>query len=169
MSKSAKRRILILGDSCRGKSTFAEKLSEKIGVPWYSTDDFFYRVKFSEVNDKQRSIEEIRPIYDREEWIVEGTTRHLIQAGLEKAEVIYLLEFKSLLSQYWALIRRHFTRDNETLAGLWGLLRHATYKKYKKGYGSHLPSLREMLQPYQEKTVRLGSLAEIRAELGRAR
>jgi adenylate kinase family enzyme len=65
-------RIFILGDSGRGKSTFARKLSEKIAIPYYSTDDFFWKTKFSEPSDRQKSIEDISRVYDGDSWIVEG-------------------------------------------------------------------------------------------------
>jgi adenylate kinase family enzyme len=39
------KRIFILGDAGRGKTTFAEKLSKHTGIPHYSTDDFFWKVK----------------------------------------------------------------------------------------------------------------------------
>ena len=159
------RRILIVGDAGRGKSTFAERLSAKTGIPCCSTDDFYWKVKFSEPNDKQKSIEDIRKVYAGSEWIVDGSTRHLTQDGFEKADIIYFLQFDSLLQQYWFLITRHFKRDNETLAGLLELLVHVTYKKYKKGYGNHLPSLKDMLENYKEKVVRLATLKEINEQL----
>ena len=56
------KKILILGDAGRGKTTFAEKLSKKISIPYYSTDDFFWKVKFTEANDKAKSVEEISNI-----------------------------------------------------------------------------------------------------------
>ncbi len=155
-------RILILGDSGRGKSTFAKKLSEKMGITFYSTDDFYWKNKFTEPNNKEQSIKDIRKIYDQDEWIVEGGTRHLTQRGMEVADTIYLLEFNNILAQYYFIIRRSLGRKNERLIDLYKLLRHITYKKYKKGYGNHLPTIREMLKIYEDKVIHLRSLKEIR-------
>jgi len=41
------KKIIIIGDAGRGKSTLASKLSKKLNTPHYSTDDYFYEVKFS--------------------------------------------------------------------------------------------------------------------------
>jgi len=125
-------KILILGDAGRGKSTFADKLSKKISIPHYSTDDFYWKVKFTEANDKEKSVEEISNIYKQNQWIMEGTTRRLIREGLEKADVIYLLQFNHIVQQYYFLIRHKFRRKHESFKDLWGLLKHVTYKKYKK-------------------------------------
>lgn len=161
MSNYKYKRIFILGDAGRGKTTFAAKLSEHTGIPHYSTDDFFWKVKFTVPNDREKSVEEINPIYDRDTWIMEGTTRRLIVKGLEKADIIYWLKFENILYQYYFLIKRSLTRKNENFIDLWNLLKHVTYKKYKKGYGNHLPSLEELLKPYKEKIVVLSSMREI--------
>lgn len=165
MTEYKHKKIFILGDAGRGKTTFAQKLSEKIKIPHYSTDDFFWKIKFTVPNDREKSVEEINPIYDKKEWIMEGTTRRLIVKGLEKADIIYFLKFKNIFYQYYFLIKRNLTRKNERLIDLWNLLKHITYKKYKRGYGNHLPPLEELLEPYKNKVVVLSSMKEINKTL----
>jgi adenylate kinase family enzyme len=155
------KKILILGDAGRGKSTFAKRLSKKISLPHYSTDDFFWKIKFTVPNDKEKSVEEISHVYDKNEWIVEGGTRRLIQKGLEKSDVIYLLKFENIIHQYYFLIKRNLMRKHENFVDLWNLLKHVTYKKYKKGYGNHMPHIDDLLEPYKDKVVKLNSMNEI--------
>lgn len=154
------QKILILGDAGRGKSSFAGKLSQMTGIQHYSTDDFFWKVKFTEPNDKAESVKEISKIYMTGSWIVEGTTRRLIKEGLEKSDVIYLLKFKNIFFQYLALIKRKFGRKYESFIDLWKLLKHVTFKKYKKNYSSDLP-LETMIEPYKNKIIELSSYKEI--------
>jgi adenylate kinase family enzyme len=159
------KRILIVGDAGRGKSTFAKKLSAKLGIPAYETDDFYWIKKFSVPANKQESIDAIAKVYLEDTWIVEGTTRHLVQGAFEKADVIYSLEFKWIISQYYRLIKRSFGRDHESWRGLWVLLVHVTRKRFKKGYRAELPSIQEMIKPYESKVVHLCSFKEIQSEL----
>ena len=161
MSKYEYKKILILGDAGRGKTTFAERLSKKIGIQHYSTDDFFWKVKFSEANDKEKSVQEISKIYSQNQWIVDGTTRRLIVEGLEKADVIYFLKFNNILYQYYFLISRSLKRKHEKFIDLWKLLKHVAYKKYKKGYGNHTASLNDLLEPHKEKIIELNSMKDI--------
>ena len=154
------KKILILGDAGRGKSTFAQKLSDKTEILHYSTDDFFWKVKFTKPNDKEQSVREISKIYAQNSWIVEGTTRRLIKEGLEKSDVIYYLKFKNIFFQYLALIRRKFKRKHERFIDSWRLLKHVTYKKYKKNYSKDLP-LETMIEPYKNKVIELSSYKEI--------
>lgn len=92
------KRILIVGDAGRGKTTLAKSLSEKLKMKHYSTDDFFWKIKFTVPNDRESSTEKITKIYDEKNWIVEGATRHLITKGIEKADLIIYLGYKKHLN-----------------------------------------------------------------------
>lgn len=155
------KKILIVGDSGRGKTTFAHNLSSITGIPYHSTDDYFWKVKYTEPNDREKSVEEISKIYDEPQWIMEGTTRRLILKGLEQSEIIFYLKHKNIFTQYISIIKRWATREEERLLDLLTLLRHVTYKKYKKGYGDHMPHLEELLQPFKDKLVNVESFKEI--------
>ena len=140
-------------------------MGKKKGLPVYSTDDFFWKVKFTELRDRAESEKMISEIFKKEEWLVEGSTRRLLREGLEHSDQIYLLEFDNILVQYAVLIKRCVTRKHERFVDLWKLLKHITYKKYVKGYGNGLPPLREMLRPYWTKVRVLKSFKEIKNEL----
>ncbi|MBN2094401.1 MAG: hypothetical protein JW740_03495, partial [Candidatus Zambryskibacteria bacterium] len=106
------------------------------------------------------SVKEISKIYAQDSWIVEGTTRRLINEGLEKSDVIYYLKFNNIIFQYMALIKRKFKRRHESFIDLWKLLKHVTFKKYKKNYSKDLP-LENMIEPYKNKVTKLSSYKEI--------
>src|SRR3990167_2846555 len=112
MSNKILNKILIVGDAGRGKSTLASKISEKLGIPHHSTDDFYYEIKFSKVRNRPESIELISKIFQGDKWIVEGTNNHLIVLGLHSADTIIYLKYKSILAQWAVLIKRYFKRDN---------------------------------------------------------
>ena len=156
------KRILILGDAGRGKTTLGKNLSEKLHIPYFDTDDFFWKVKYTEQNDREQSVVLINKIYEGDSWIMAGSTRRLIQGALEKADVIFLLKFKNIFFQYYFIIRRSVLRKEEKLIDLWNLLLHVTRKKYKKGYGSHTPPLEELISVYGKKVIELNSLRELK-------
>jgi adenylate kinase family enzyme len=159
------KRIVILGHAGRGKSTFAENLSKKLSIPHYSTDDFFYKVKFSEPNSKEESISKINEIYNKNEWIMEGTTSRLIRLGIEKADIVFVLKFRNIISQYYFIIKRHFSRDNESLKDLLYLLVHITKKRYISKHKSNLPSVFELKEVYKKPVIELHSIKEINSYL----
>ena len=63
MNKKNLQKIIIMGDSGRGKSTLAPRISEKLGIPYHSPDDYFYEIKFSKPRDRQKRIEEISKLF----------------------------------------------------------------------------------------------------------
>ncbi len=154
------KKILIIGASGRGKTTFAKKLSEKLSISYYETDDFFWKIKYSEPNDKEQSIRDIGKIYDLDTWIVEGSTRHLMKGGLDKAEIIFYFKFSNFLIQYFHIIKRAYKRG-DNIWHLFELLRHLTKKKYSIKYNGDKETTEELVMPYKHKVVYFHSFKEI--------
>jgi len=161
MTKEVFNKILIVGDSCRGKSTLASKISAKLGIQHHSTDDFYYEVKFTKIRDKKESIDLISEIFQSKRWLIEGTTKHLIEPGLHSADIIIHLRYKSILTQWIFLIKRHFKRDNETIRGTYKLMKHVLYKKYHLGYRKEKQTPTEIIEPHKHKVITLSSFKEI--------
>lgn len=161
MPQKILNKIIITGDAGRGKTGLAKRLSEKLGIPYYSTDNYYYEVKFTKARDKQESIDGISKVYKEEKWIVEGTTERLIEPGLPSADLVICLKYNNIFPQWIYIIKRHFHRDNETVASLWDIMRHVFYKRYSLGYRRGLPTIYEFVAPYKEKLVTLSSFKEM--------
>lgn len=161
MQKDNLNKILIVGDAGRGKSTLAEKISEKLGIPYYSTDDFYYEVKFSKVRDRQESVDKILEVFKNEKWIVEGTTKRLIEHGLHSADLIIHLQHKNIPTQWMILFKRYLGRKEETIWGLFSLMKHVLFKKYKLGDRKGKPTPTETIEPHKHKVITLSSFKEI--------
>lgn len=155
------KKILIVGDSGRGKSTFAKALSKKLNIKEYSTDDFYWKEKYTVAMDKEISIKNISKIYNQKFWIVEGATRSLIREGIEKSDKIICLVYSNIFSQFWTLFKRKLTRKEETWGNLFDLYKHLFCKKYKLGQQKNKESIEEMLKPFSDKTIKLSSFKEI--------
>jgi adenylate kinase family enzyme len=159
MPQKILNKIIITGDAGRGKTGLAKRLSEKLGIPYYSTDDYYYEVKFTKPRDKQESVDGVSKVYKEEKWIVEGTTEHLIAPGLDSADLVICLKYNNIFAQWIYLIKRHF--HHEITGSLWDILRHVFYKRYGLGYRRGLPTIYEFVAPYNEKLVTLSSFKEM--------
>jgi len=155
------RKIIIIGDAARGKSTLATRLSEKLNIPKYSTDDYYYEVKFSKPRGREEAIKTIAPVYQSDAWIVEGTTQWLLTPGLDSTDLIIHLRHNLILSQWFVLIKREFKRREATLVELLKLMIHVVYKKYRIGYKKDRPTHTEVLVPHKDKVVVLSSFKAI--------
>ncbi len=107
-------KIIIIGDAGRGKTTLALKLSEKLGIKNYSTDDFYYEIKFTKPRDRKEAKDKISEIYKEDKWIVEGTTQWLLADGLSSSDIIIYLKYNNIFSQWLTLFKRHFKRKDES-------------------------------------------------------
>lgn len=161
MNNTKPKKILIVGDAGRGKSVLAEKISQKLDIKHYSTDDFYWKTKFTERRDEQESIEMVLEVYKKREWIVEGGTTKLFSHGLDSADLIIHLVYPTLLLQWWRLIKREIKRKNTNFKEFVILLRHIFYKKYNLGYKRGNATIKEVLEPYESKIVRLSSFKKI--------
>lgn len=158
--KKAKR-ILITGDSGRGKTNLSKVLSQKLKLKLYSTDDFFWKIKFTQKEDKETSLKKISKVYNQNEWIIEGSTRSLVKEGLAKADAIIHLVYPNLLSQFWTLFKRSLTRKGEKFIDLFSLYKHLIFKKYGFGSEKGKTGIADMLKPYEKKVIILYSFKEI--------
>ncbi len=168
MQPTNHRKILVVGDAGRGKTTFASALAKKLEVPHYSTDDFYFEKKFSVPRGRDESVSKIESeVYSNlDGWVVDGTTKHLIRGGLDTCDTIYLLVFDNILHQYYSLIRRSIKRrfgdgPKESIREAFGLLKHVTKKRYDVTYSSHMSNLYKLMEPYKHKIVRVNSFKKL--------
>jgi adenylate kinase family enzyme len=161
MPKQTYAKIIIIGEAGRGKSTLASIMSKKLDIPHYSTDDYFYEIKFTTRHDREQSIKDISKIYLREKWIVEGTTRHLLEPGLDSADLIIFLKYNSGIVQCYNLIKRHFVRKDESLIQTLKMMKHVVYKRYRLGYKKGKTTHAELISPHKHKVIELSSFKQI--------
>lgn len=85
-------KVYIIGGLGSGKSYFAKKLSEKIGVPYFDIDQIVFKEsRFDERTESERNAI-FENIFKKDSWILEGTfTEDWIIPGLEaSSRIIYL-------------------------------------------------------------------------------
>lgn len=161
MNLSKDKRIIIVGDSCRGKTTFAKNLSKKLKIKTYFGDDFYFIKKYTIQRDKKESVKKISKIYEKNSWIVESSTKALLEPGLKKADLIIHLKHKYLINQLFLLFRRGFKRKDELLIDTLKLSRHLFYRRYKLSYEKNIIQMDEFLKPYKNKVVVLNSFRKM--------
>ena len=158
-------RIMIIGDPGRGKTTLALKLSNKLGIKHYSTDDFFWKKKFTQPEDKELSLNRILKVYEKEKWIVEGTTRRLLEVGLNKSDVIIYMRHNNSLYQLWIFLKRYLTEKRGSVKETLFLMKDVFNQRHglgnKKGKMTYKEMYQKMINPYRNKVIELHSFREI--------
>lgn len=104
-------KILIIGSSGSGKSTFAEKLANKTGVELIHLDALYYDLKGNGLynGEWERAQSEM---VKKEKWIIDGNFFRTINIRLKEADTVILFDFPKLFSLYRNLKRFILYRNN---------------------------------------------------------
>ncbi len=87
------KRILVLGVSASGKSTFAKRLREKVQLPLTRVDAFMWQPGWQYIGD-EATIAKLQEIGSGEEWIIEGYIEKCVRPFLfERADSIIYLDY----------------------------------------------------------------------------
>ena len=103
--QSPLKKIIIVGVSASGKSTFARKLSKKTGIKLYMMDEMMWTAGWNYIGDEE-TIAKLKDMSTKDEWILEGyidkSERTFLLNG---ADVILYLNYNPLLLA-WRYISR---------------------------------------------------------------
>jgi adenylate kinase family enzyme len=109
-------KIAIIGSPGSGKSTLARKLHEKLQIPLYHIDHYFWKPGWQRP-DREEFAKIHHELCDRNEWILDGMALRHFAYRIEKADVVIFLDvpfltslyriYKRAISDYW-----HQRNDN---------------------------------------------------------
>ncbi|KHE67872.1 topology modulation protein [Halobacillus sp. BBL2006] len=107
------KRIMVMGVSAgAGKSTFARRLGEKLGINVYHLDRFFW-----EPGWKQASLEDFKrrqqDVTVQDEWILEGNYSITYDLRTQRADTIVYLEAPLMVCLY-RVVKRWFLNRGKT-------------------------------------------------------
>jgi len=110
------QRVLVIGSSCVGKSTFARALADAASLPYVELDQLFWGPNWT-----AKPLEEFRSLVDRasaaERWVVEGNYGDVRDVLWPRAGVVIWLNYTFPVI-FWRAMRRTVFR-NITRQELW--------------------------------------------------
>jgi adenylate kinase family enzyme len=105
MASSIGGKIVVLGVSASGKSTFARKLGVKTGLPVTYIDSLMWKPGWQYIGDEE-TVRLIKEASERESWIIEGYIEKEARVNLfNNADTILYLDYPGWLSA-WRYIKR---------------------------------------------------------------
>lgn len=98
-------KIMVIGYSGSGKSTFSKRLSSVYELPVLHIDRIFFGPNWVE-RDKGIVEQEIRAFMKQDSWTIDGHYRHLAKERFDQATQIYIFDFNRFKCLYGAILRR---------------------------------------------------------------
>lgn len=97
-SESFGKRIVVVGVSASGKSTFARKLSERIKLPLFLMDSIMWNPGWQYIGDEE-TLRRLEEIGAQEEWIIEGYISKAARTFLfDRADSIIYLDYPPIIA-----------------------------------------------------------------------
>ncbi len=85
------KKVIIIGSPGAGKSTFARKLRDVIGLPLYHLDLIWHLPDKTNVAREEFDAR-LQEILNRGEWIIDGNYTRTIEARLKCCDTVFLLD-----------------------------------------------------------------------------
>lgn len=86
------KRIMIIGCSGSGKSTFSRELQKKTCLPLFHLDMLFWNKDKTHVS-REVFDEHLNEILKRESWIIDGNYSRTLEMRLKACDTVFLLDF----------------------------------------------------------------------------
>lgn len=108
-------KIVVLGVSASGKSTFARKLSERLTLPLIHIDELMWKPGWKYVGDEE-IVRLIKEASEKESWIIEGYIEKNARVGLfNKSDSLIYLDYPAWLPAFRYIKRWLKHRKNPRL------------------------------------------------------
>ncbi len=112
-------RIVVIGVSCSGKTTFANQLALKTGLPVTLMDQIMWQPGWEYIGD-EATVEKISSVVKEDQWVLEGYISSLSRPEVfDRAEQIVYLDYPGIICA-WRYLKRcvkHWRSPRTELAG----------------------------------------------------
>lgn len=85
------KKVIIIGCPGSGKTTFAEKLQRKTGLPLYHLDAIWHKPDRTHI-PREEFDTQMREIFDEESWIIDGNYSRTIEMRLMECDTVFLFD-----------------------------------------------------------------------------
>ena len=84
-------KVIIIGCPGSGKTTFAEKLQKKTGIPLYYLDAIWHKPDKTHISREDFDAR-LSEIFAEDEWIIDGNYSRTIEVRLKECDTVFLFD-----------------------------------------------------------------------------
>jgi adenylate kinase family enzyme len=104
-------RVLVLGSSGSGKSTFAKQLGKKLGIDVIHLDSHYWQPDWTYTPENEWE-QKIERLLEKESWIMDGNYMSTLSQRLEYADTVIFLDLNRVKC-LWRCVSRYLKYQGE--------------------------------------------------------
>lgn len=85
------KKMIVIGCPGSGKTTFAEKLSKRTGLPLFYLDAIWHKPDRTHISREEYD-ERLSEILDLKEWIIDGNYSRTVEVRMQMCDTIFLFD-----------------------------------------------------------------------------
>lgn len=85
------KKIIVIGCSGAGKTTFSKKLAKIVNLPLHHLDTLYWKADATHIT-REELIQKQQEIFNMDEWIIDGNFRNTLELRIAQAELIYYFD-----------------------------------------------------------------------------
>lgn len=85
------KKVIVIGCPGSGKTTFAEKLRDKLSLPLYYLDAIWHRPDKTHISREEYD-SRISEILARDEWIIDGNYQRTLECRIAASDTVFLFD-----------------------------------------------------------------------------
>ena len=141
------KKILVIGNTGAGKTTFAKELAEKTGLPLIHLDKIFWCGNWEHISEDELD-EKLSEILSRDEWIIDGNYNRTLEYRLEFADTVFFFDLPTVTC-LWGITKRIIKNHGKTRPDMGGNCPDS-FRKAKELYKSTVTYNRRNRKKYYE-------------------
>lgn len=109
------KRILVIGKSGAGKTTFSKKLAKALGINVVHLDDLFWKSGWERAYSAEQWEQKMSELISQEEWILDGNYHNTLELRLGRADTVIFFDINPFRSLMQALKRKYIDKTKDKI------------------------------------------------------
>ena len=85
------KKIIVIGCPGSGKTTFAEKLNKRTGLPLFYLDAIWHKPDRTHISREEYD-KRLSEIFETDEWIIDGNYKRTVEIRMQKCDTVFVFD-----------------------------------------------------------------------------